>query len=86
LGTYCLVSMAFLNDHVPSQCKGLISGMYYLFWGMGMFLGPLLLTNTIQIVGYSAGLRFFALILAGEALLLLIMRFPTPLLERLRYP
>lgn len=74
LGTYCLASMAFLNDHVPAQCKGLVSGMYYFFWGMGMFLGPLLLTKTIQATSYSVGLHFFALILACQALLLVTIR------------
>lgn len=77
LGTYCLASMAFLNDHVPAQCKGLVSGMYYLFWGMGMFLGPLGITRAIQITSYPAGFQFFALILASQALLLTMIR-PKP--------
>lgn len=71
LGTYCLASMAFLNDQVPVQCKGIISGMYYLFWGIGMFFGPLLVTKYIQSAGYPAGFQVFALVLASQAVLLI---------------
>ncbi|MHC1758969.1 MAG: MFS transporter [Negativicutes bacterium] len=74
LGTYCLASMAFLNDLVPAQCKGLVSGIYYLFWGLGMFWGPLLLTEYIRNAGYPSGFYAFALILGSQALLLMIIR------------
>ena len=43
LGTFYLASMAFLNENVAAVFRGAISGAYYLFWGIGMFAGPLIL-------------------------------------------
>ena len=43
MGIYCVSSMAHLNECVPPQLKGAISGSYYLSWGLGYFLGPLLI-------------------------------------------
>jgi MFS family permease len=40
LGVFYLASMIFLNETVGESLKGTISGAYYLFWGIGMFLGP----------------------------------------------
>ena len=33
---------AFLAEKAPDSLKGTISGAYYLFWGMGYFLGPIM--------------------------------------------
>jgi MFS family permease len=41
LGTFCVSSMAYLNETASDSLKGTISGAYYLFWGLGYFLGPL---------------------------------------------
>lgn len=41
LGGFFVSSMAFLNERAPDSLKGTISGTYYLFWGMGHFLGPI---------------------------------------------
>ena len=50
LGMFCVASIAELNDSVPDTLKGAISGTYYLFWGAGYVLGPLVIgavgTNT----------------------------------------
>ncbi|MDD4159480.1 MAG: MFS transporter [Synergistaceae bacterium] len=42
LGGFFVSSMAFLNERAPDSLKGTISGSYYLFWGMGYFLGPII--------------------------------------------
>lgn len=78
LGTYYLASMAFLNETVPSGYKEAISGIYYLFWGIGMFWGPLLLNGYIQSNSYQSGFYMFSLMLIIQALLLFITRFHNP--------
>lgn len=70
LGTYYLASMAFLNEKVPASYKGTVSGIYYLFWGMGMLWGPLLLTCYIQGNSYQSGFHVFSLLLIIQAILL----------------
>jgi MFS family permease len=70
LGIFYLSSMAFVNEIVPDTFKGTISGAYYLFWGIGMFLGPLILANYMECNGYCAGFQLFALLLVIEASLL----------------
>lgn len=42
LGGFYVSSMAFLNEKAPDSLKGTISGSYYLFWGLGYFLGPIM--------------------------------------------
>ncbi len=43
LGTFCVAALAYLNDTVPENLKGCISGAFYFFWGTGYFTGPILL-------------------------------------------
>ena len=43
LGVFCVSSMAYLNECVPDKLKATISSSYYLAWGLGYFLGPLLI-------------------------------------------
>lgn len=74
LGAYYLTSMAFLNEQVPPGLKGAIAGIYYLFWGIGMFWGPLLLSQYSQDKGYQAGLQMFSLVLLVQVVLLLCAR------------
>lgn len=40
LGVFCIASMTFLQGAVPDALKGTTGGAYYLFWGLGMFVGP----------------------------------------------
>lgn len=63
LGIFCVASMAYLNDSVPASLKGTVSGSYYLSWGLGYFLGPV-------IVGGLGEGGFFGLaaLFAGQAL------------------
>ena len=55
LGMFCVASIAELNDSVPDTLKGAISGTYYLFWGAGYVLGPLV----IGAVGTNAPVTAF---------------------------
>ena len=59
LGVFYLSSMAFLNGTVPAGQKGAISGSYYLFWGLGYFLGPMLLSR-LNASGRPTGYYAFA--------------------------
>ena len=43
LGLFLIGSIAILNDQVGDKSKGLVSGIFYLFWGCGYFTGPLIL-------------------------------------------
>jgi len=60
LGVFAVSSMAFMNESYPDQRKGTASGMYYLAWGSGYFVGPLLVN--------LAGLSFGVLALASYSL------------------
>jgi MFS family permease len=77
LGAYYLASMAFLNEKVPAGFKGAISGIYYLFWGIGMFWGPMLLSGYIQDNSYQSGFQMFSAILILQVILLLMTRSTT---------
>ncbi|KJS10412.1 MAG: MFS transporter [Peptococcaceae bacterium BRH_c8a] len=70
LGVFYLSSLAYLNEVVPDNLKGTISGAYFLFWGAGMFFGPALVGKLGELSGPSAGFYLFALLLLLEALLL----------------
>lgn len=69
LGVFYLSSMAYLNEVVPDTLKGTISGAYYLFWGIGFFVGPLLI-GKMNGAAAVAGYRIFAVLLFMEALIL----------------
>jgi MFS family permease len=74
LGFFCVSSLAYLNECVPSSLRGSISGCYYLFWGGGYFLGPLFIgglsTGAQSILGYY----LLALMATGLAGVLWIFR------------
>ena len=38
VGFFLVAFLAFINDQVPAELKGTISGVFYLFWGLGYFL------------------------------------------------
>lgn len=62
-GIFHLASMAFLNESVPDSLKGTISGTYYLFWGIGMFLGPPIITLTAATISFQASMTGYSLLL-----------------------
>ncbi|VBB05133.1 Hypothetical protein LUCI_0340 [Lucifera butyrica] len=74
LGTYYLASMAFLNEKVSENHKGTMTATFYLFWGVGMFFGPMLLTRYIQDNNYLSGFYISSQILILQAILLIAMR------------
>lgn len=65
-GVFYLSSMAFLNETVPNSLKGTISGAYYLFWGIGFFLGPLLIGKFGESPGFHKGFYVFSIALLLE--------------------
>lgn len=83
LGTYYLSSMAFLNEKVTEDYKGTISAIFYVFWGLGMFFGPLFLTQYIQKTDYLSGFYISSQILFLQAALLIVAaklkKFETPI-------
>ena len=70
LGVFYLSSLAYLNEVVPDNLKGTISGAYFLFWGAGMFFGPALVGKLGELAGPNTGFYLFSLLLLLEALLL----------------
>lgn len=63
LGIFHLASMAFLNEAVPDSFKGTISGMYYLFWGTGMFFGPPIMTRIAAAISFQASTACYSLLM-----------------------
>lgn len=74
LGAYYIASMAYLNEKVPGNCKGAISSVYYLCWGVGMFGGPLLLNEYIRNYTYAGGFLVFSFLLMMQAVLILAVK------------
>lgn len=72
LGMFCVASLAYLNERVPDSLKGTISGAYYLFWGLGYFLGPLAAGELGPSVGLGVSFYLLAGLLGIEAILLLV--------------
>lgn len=70
LGTFYLSSMAFLNETVPDTLKGTVSGAYFLFWGIGNFIGPPLIGLVGQSLGPVFGFVLFGAALAVQAILI----------------
>lgn len=63
LGIFYISSMAYMNETVPNSLKGTISGAYYLFWGVGFFMGPILIGKLGELPLKSLGFYVFAIAL-----------------------
>lgn len=63
VGIFHLASMAFLNESVPDSLKGTISGTYYLFWGVGMFFGPPIMTRIAISVSFQASMAGYSFLI-----------------------
>lgn len=63
MGVFYLASMGFLNDIVPNSLKGTISGAYYLFWGVGMFFGPPIITKIAAYFSFQAAMTGYSLLM-----------------------
>ncbi|MHC1758971.1 MAG: MFS transporter [Negativicutes bacterium] len=68
MGVFCIASMTFLQGAVPDALKGTIGGAYYLFWGLGMFVGPPLFTMMAQGQGYFWAMQAYVGLLGLGAL------------------
>jgi len=68
LGVFCIASMTFLQDAVPDALKGTTGGAYYLFWGLGMFVGPPIFAMMAQDQGYFWAMQVYAGLLGLGAL------------------
>jgi MFS family permease len=55
LGVFLVASLAFLNDQVSAAYKATVSGAFYLFWGLGFFLGPILMGIAGDAGAYTEG-------------------------------
>ena len=75
LGVFFLSSLVFLNEAAPDSLKGTISGAYYLFWGPGMFCGPVLVGQFGKLFGDGTGFYIFSLALLLEAILLAVVSY-----------
>jgi MFS family permease len=73
LGMFCVSSMVYLNEGVSDSLKGTISGAYYLFWGLGYFLGPLAAGQLGNSVGLSISFYLLAGLLGIVTILLLVI-------------
>ncbi len=69
LGIYCVTSIALLNESVPDELKSTISASYYLAWGSGYFIGPLV----VGWFAYGYALLSF-LMAAGSVAVMTILR------------
>jgi MFS family permease len=63
MGVFYLTSMSFLNEIVPNYLKGTISGAYYLFWGIGMFFGPPIMTQIATYTSFQASMTGYSLLI-----------------------
>ncbi len=74
LGVFLVASLAFLNDQVSAAYKATVSGTFYLFWGLGFFLGPILMGVAGDAGWYAGG---FA-VMGALYLLLVLLLLPLP--------
>lgn len=74
LGVFCVSSMAYLNECVPDALKAAISSSYYLAWGTGYFLGPLLVGLVADTASPRVGNIVLGLLIAVQALALVRAR------------
>ncbi len=72
LGVFSVSSLAFLNERVSQSQKGSISGVYYFFFGLGYFSGPLILGKAGEGFGFGAAFMLFAAVIA---ILMVILGF-----------
>ena len=64
LGIFGMSSLAYLNARAASDCKGTLSGLYFLAWGIGMFLGPLVIGGMDALTAPGTGLQSYGVFTA----------------------
>ena len=67
LGVFCVASLADLSGRVPAAMKGTLAGSYYLAWGLGCFLGPLVIGALGTVASASAGYYLLAGLMALQS-------------------
>lgn len=72
-GTFFLSSQAYLNEMASGALKGTVSGTYFLFWGAGYFLGPMVTGMVEKHMAPGRGIAAFAVLILCEAALLIIV-------------
>lgn len=70
-GIFYISSMALLNNAAPDSLKGTISGAYYLFWGIGYFAGPLIVSKLGELSDGRIGFYVFSIILIIEVIIMI---------------
>ena len=70
LGIFCASAMAFLNECVPTSLKGTISGVFFFSWGLGYFIGPLVLGRLADIGKLRTGFLCLSALLLLESIIL----------------
>jgi len=73
LGVFCVASLSKLNDSAPRHLKGTVSGAYYLAWGLGYVLGPLMIGAVDRSIA-EGGYWILCLLMAAEAIALTALR------------
>jgi len=68
LGVFCISSLAFLNECVQENLRSTVSGGYYLAWGLGYFLGPLVVGWLGETTHPNSGFVLLALLFATQAI------------------
>lgn len=69
---FFVASMAFMNDTTPDSLKGTVSGAYYLVWGIGYFLGPILWGFGGKEFGMTRAFAVFSILLIATAAMVVI--------------
>ncbi|MBG0779749.1 MFS transporter [Desulfotignum balticum] len=68
LGVFCVSALSWLNNAVADSLKGTISGAFYLFWGIGFFIGPAALGMFGEAARGFTGFHVLALLFLLQAL------------------
>jgi MFS family permease len=74
LGLFFVTSMACLNETVGEDQKGIVSGVYFLAWGAGYFLGPLIAGILGKVAGMDSCFQFYGGLLFLETAALLLWK------------
>lgn len=73
LGMFYAASISHLNDLTPDHMKGGISGIYYLIWGAGFSLAPILVGIIGDLAGYFVAFQLLAGFFALDALTMIFI-------------
>lgn len=63
LGVFYVSSQTYINGSVKQSFKGTASGLYYFFWGIGFFCGPVLIGLLSDRYGVRVGMNLLAVLL-----------------------